>query len=400
MRLLVITDGVPPEHRGGVASSVLVEVDELARRGHDVTVLVRRHDPHQPLVQDRGAWRLLRHPAPARGSRAYYAHPAATLTRLPGWLRSLDARERFDALYVHSTFHGAAVVRAGLGGKALYRFHAPSSVEVRLDAAGGKYPLVRAAAGVVADLTRRAELLAVDGCVRVITASDFMRAQLHLVHPSARAEVDVVPLAVDLERFHPAGDVERAALRERWGVGGDGPVLLSVRRLVRRMGLENLIDAVPALRARHPGLRVLIGGRGYLEDELRARVERLGLAGTVQLLGFVPEEDLPGLHRAADLFVLPTLELEGFGVVTLEAFASGVPVVATPVGANPEVAGGLDASLLAASSTPPDLAAAVERGLAAGPHLRSAARARVEERYAPEVVGERVERLLVRVAGR
>ncbi|GAB3220704.1 hypothetical protein GCM10027586_12060 [Kineococcus gypseus] len=88
-------------------------------------------------------------------------------------------------------------VRAGLGGKALYRFYAPSSVEVRLDAAGGKYPLVRAAAGVVADLTRRAELLAVDGCARVITASDFMRSQLHLVHPTARApqplDADHVP---------------------------------------------------------------------------------------------------------------------------------------------------------------------------------------------------------------
>ena len=262
MRLLVITDGVPPEHRGGVASSVLVEVDELARRGHDVTVLVRRHDPGQPLVEDRGAWRLLRHPAPARASRGYYAHPAATLARVPGWLRSLDARERFDALYVHSTFHGAAVVRAGLGRKALYRFHAPSSVEVRLDAAGGKYPLARAAAGVVADLTRRAELSAVDGCARVAATSSFMRAQLHEVHPTARTPVDVVPLAVDLDRFHPADGAGRPALRARWGVDGEGPVLLTVRRLVRRMGLENLLAAVPALRERHPGLRVLIGGRG------------------------------------------------------------------------------------------------------------------------------------------
>ena len=227
-----------------------------------------------------------------------------------------------------------------------------------------------------------------------------MRAQLHEVHPTARTPVDVVPLAVDLDRFHPADGSERPALRARWGVDGEGPVLLTVRRLVRRMGLENLLAAVPALRERHPGLRVLIGGRGYLAGELERRVDELGVRDAVRLLGFVPEEDLPELYRVADLFVLPTLELEGFGVVTLEAFASGVPVIATPVGANPEVAGGLDPALLAASTSAADLAGAIGRGLAAAPRLRGAAREHVEQRYSPAAVGRRVEELLERVAGR
>ena len=395
MRLLVITDGVPPEHRGGVASSVLVEVDELARRGHRVTVLVRRHDRAQPLAEDRGHYRLLRHPAPARGSRAYYAHPLTTTLQVPPWLRALDAREGFDAVYVHSTFHALAAVRAGLGERAVFRFHAPSSLEVRLDAAGGKYPFARAASGVVADLTRRAELAAIDGCARTLATSGYVRRLLQQVHPGARGRVDVVPLAVDLPRFAPG---PAGPARERFGLTGS-PVLLTVRRLVRRMGLENLLAAVPALRAAHPGLQLVVGGTGYLADDLRRRAAELGVADAVVFPGFVAEEDLPELYRAADLFVLPTLEMEGFGIVTVEAFASGVPVVATPVGANPEVAGSLDPRTVAASTAPGDLAAAVLRGLDLRGELAARARAHVERHYSPAVVGDLVEAALVEVSG-
>ncbi|WP_432513885.1 glycosyltransferase family 4 protein [Kineococcus sp. SYSU DK001] len=392
MRLLVITDGVPPEHRGGVASSVLVEVDELARRGHHVTVLTRRHDRDAPLTEDRGHYRLLRHPAPARGTRGYYAHPATTLLRVPGWLRSLDAREGFDAIYAHSTFHAAAAVRAGLGDRTVLRFHAPSSLEVKLDAAGGKYPLARAAGTVVADLTRRAELTAVNGTARTLATSWYVRRLLQQVHPGARARVDVVPLAVDLDRFSPGpGD------RTRWGAGGD-PVLVTVRRLVRRMGLENLLEAFPAVLAEHPRARLVVAGSGYLGPELRARAERLALP--VEFPGFVAEEDLPHLYRAADLFVLPTLEMEGFGIVTVEAFASGLPVVATPVGANPEVAGALDPRTIAASTAPADLAAAISRGLGLRAGLAARARPHVERNYSPAAVVARVEEALAEVAGR
>jgi glycosyltransferase involved in cell wall biosynthesis len=79
----------------------------------------------------------------------------------------------------------------------------------------------------------------------------------------------------------------------------------------------------------------------------------------VRLLGFIPDDRLAAHYQSADLFVLPTQALEGFGLVTTEALACGVPVVGTPVGATPEILGGLDARLVAPGTTPDDLAHAI-----------------------------------------
>ena len=100
------------------------------------------------------------------------------------------------------------------------------------------------------------------------------------------------------------------------------------------MGLENLIEAIAVVRQTFPELLLLIGGRGYLKQALQQRINSLGLEQNIQLLDFIPAEQLPDYYRAAELFVLPTLHYEGFGLVTLEALACGTPVVATPVGAS------------------------------------------------------------------
>jgi glycosyltransferase involved in cell wall biosynthesis len=141
-------------------------------------------------------------------------------------------------------------------------------------------------------------------------------------------------------------------------------------------------------------VQLVVAGAGYLAEDLRRRADELGVAEAVVFPGFVADDDLPELYRAADLFVLPTLEMEGFGIVTVEAFASGVPVVATPVGANPEVAGALDPRTIAASTGPADLAAAVLRALKIRAELAPRTRAHVERNYAPAVVGDLVEAAL------
>src|SRR5947208_928866 len=139
----------------------------------------------------------------------------------------------------------------------------------------------------------------------------------------------------DVPHVPPAPD--RGAIRGELGLSADRAILLTVRNLEARMGLDNLLGAMAVLKVRRPSALLLIGGAGSLRGALEAQSQALGLSEHVKFLGFVPDAELPRYYQAADVFVLPTRELEGFGLVTVEALACGTPVLGTPVGATPEI---------------------------------------------------------------
>jgi len=156
--------------------------------------------------------------------------------------------------------------------------------------------------------------------------------------------VRVVPGCVDTAQFDLPYTV--AAARELLQLPQDRPLVLAVRRLVRRMGLEDLIDAMAQVRKRHPDALLLIAGKGRLADALQARIDDAGLTDAVRLLGFVPDHHLPMLYRAATVSIVPTVALEGFGLITAESLASGTPVLVTPVGGLPEAVAELSSDLV------------------------------------------------------
>ena len=178
--------------------------------------------------------------------------------------------------------------------------------------------------------------------------------------------VKVLAPGVDLVRFDPG---DRAAARERLSLSSDAFVVCCARRLVPRMGLRLLLDAWTRLSVdRDAGARplhLLIAGDGEMRNALAEQIAASGLGGSVRLLGRVSDDDLAGLYRAADVNVVPSLSFEGFGLVVLEAAASGTPTIATRVGGLPEALAGLDATLIVAPDDPGALAqrlAAAERG--------------------------------------
>lgn len=158
-------------------------------------------------------------------------------------------------------------------------------------------------------------------------------------YPAAEAEhaagcslpLHVVPCGIDSSRFRPLGDAERRATRERYGLH-DGPLVLSLSRLVPRKGIDVLIDASVGLADRIDGVQVAIGGSGRDRERLEKRAAAIG--APVRFLGRVPEEDLALVYGAADVYAMLCrnrwlgLEQEGFGIVFLEAAAAGVPQVA------------------------------------------------------------------------
>jgi glycosyltransferase involved in cell wall biosynthesis len=157
-------------------------------------------------------------------------------------------------------------------------------------------------------------------------------------------KIRVIPGGVDVERF--ANLLSRRSARTALGWPTDRPIVLSVRRLVRAKGLENLVDAIAAVRLRVPDVLVIIAGTGPLEADLKRRVHERQLEDAVRFTGFVAENDLPTMYRAADLFVVPTVALEGFGLVVLEALACGTPAIVTPIAGLPEVIADLGPQLV------------------------------------------------------
>jgi len=173
-----------------------------------------------------------------------------------------------------------------------------------------------------------------------------------------------VPPGVDLERFVPLDDAERARARADLGLPADGPLVVSVSRLVPRKGMDVLIDAATLLAPRYPGLTVAIAGRGRDAERLAGRVAEAG--APVRMLGGVSDDDLPRLVAAADVFAMLCrnrwvgLEQEGFGIVFLEAAAAGVPQVAgASGGAGEAVEDGLTGVVVRRPTEAADVARAI-----------------------------------------
>jgi glycogen(starch) synthase len=169
---------------------------------------------------------------------------------------------------------------------------------------------------------------------RILVLSRSFQQELVCGYGIAEEIIRVIPGGIDLERFNTR--LSRAHARRHLGWPTERPVLLAVRRLVRRTGLENLIDAVMLLVTRHPDVLVLIGGTGPMAGDLQRRITDYRLDANVRMLGRIHDDDLPLAYRAANMTVVPSQSLEGFGLITLESLAAGTPVFVTPIGGLPE----------------------------------------------------------------
>jgi len=222
---------------------------------------------------------------------------------------------------------------------------------------------------------------------RIRVLSNFSAGLLWKLYRVPEDRIVRVPGGVDTKRFQPAAD--RTAVRNALGLPARLPLLFTVRNLEARMGLDLLIRAMAILRRHVPEVLLLIGGTGSLRDDLESLTASLDLNGHVRFLGFIPDEQLPFYYQAADLFVLPTRELEGFGLVTVEALACGTPVLGTPVGATPEILLPLRSDLIFPGTDPDAIAKLIHEQhhrLRSDPDgyqvLRDACRRHALDRYA------------------
>jgi len=400
LRVLLVSDVSPLAVLGGSERVLWEEARRLAAR-HRVRILSRAADGG-PADAERDGVRIRQFPVDARSPLRFLRTSIAAARRAAA--RELGA-EGADVLHVHQPLSGYGVLRSPAGRRlpSLYTFHSSAPLEYRSRRGMTGHHRGGVAGGLAVALLWLAERACLRAATRIHVLSDFSAGLVTRLYRIPSHRMVRIPGGVDVERFRPAAD--RAGVRQGLGVPADAPVLLTVRNLEARMGLDLLLRAVALLRSRVPGLRLLVGGSGSLRGELEGLAASLGLGDHVRFLGFVPEADLPRYYQAADLFVLPTRELEGFGLVAAEALACGTPVVGTPVGAIPEVLAGLDPDLVTDGLAPEALARRLgerlERAIgdpAAADAFRRRCRAYAVERFAWDAVVARLEEELVRLA--
>jgi glycosyltransferase involved in cell wall biosynthesis len=350
VRVLIASGSWYPE-RNGVARVATEVGQRLADRGHDVTAVVPRVEK---LPERESTGSLTIHRVIGRGLLPL------TFTDVLETVRHSRGLGPFDVMLAHGASTAVGLARARISTPLVFVYHASFPRELRFMRPRLRWGRERLVACVNEPIAVVLEHAAVRRCSRIFVLSDFSRSLLLADHPGQSHKIVSVSGGVDTSSFSPA-DGKRAA-RNRLGLDPGRRLLVTVRRAEPRMGIEQLLRALALVSGNELALAVV--GGGLLTTELTRLSSRLGLDGRVSFVGRVSEDELRDWYRAADLFVLPTVAYEGFGMVTLEALSSGTPVVGTMVGATPQLLEPLDRRLVARESDPQSLAAAIDDALA------------------------------------
>ncbi len=319
----------------GGAERVLYEQSlRLARKGHHVHVLTRRlpeHDADRETIQGVHEWRY----GTDRQNALSFLKSTASNARI--LFEDLQQKHSFDCINFHQPFSAYGVIQSPMGRsiRKVYTCHSLSFEEFQSRNLKPQSMTEKATFQANIQGRKRIEKKALVSSEKIVTLSAFTKDKLCNAYRISSDKIIVIPGGVDLARFYPVAD--RISIRKHLSIPTDKMILLSIRNFVPRMGLEILIHAMTDVVSKIENIFLLIGGSGPLKEDLVALTRKLGLENHIRFVGFIPENDLPDYYRASDLFILPTLELEGFGLVTLEALASGVPVLGTPVGGTVEI---------------------------------------------------------------
>jgi phosphatidylinositol alpha-1,6-mannosyltransferase len=312
-RVLLVTNDFPPR-RGGIQSYLHDLVTHLVDSGrHTLTVYAPKWKGAEDF--DRAAdYEVVRHP-----TTLMLPEPAVA-----GRMRRLIARHDVDTVWFGAAAPLALMsplARDAGAGRVIASTHGH-------EVGWSMLPVARTALRRIGS-----------GTDAVTYISDYTRRRFASAF-GAHAALEHVPPGVDTDRFAP-DEVARAELRARYRLG-NRPVVACVSRLVPRKGQDMLIRALPAIRQRVHGAALLIVGGGPYRSALHRLAHSFGVADHVVFTDGVPSAELPAHHAMADVFAMPCrtrgagLDVEGLGIVYLEASASGVPVVAGRSGGAPE----------------------------------------------------------------
>lgn len=249
--------------------------------------------------------------------------------------------------------------------------------------------------------SRQALARVLENATGVISAGEYALGEAERAVGRTLSNV-VIPPGVDVDKFAPATKPAQRAVREKYNIAPDAPLILSVSRLVPRKGMDTLIAVASRLHRTHPDLVVCIAGAGRDSRRLQRRID--ALRAPVRLLGRIDDDDKAALYGAADVFSMlcrnrwAGLEQEGFGIVFVEAAAAGTPQIAgRSGGADEAVEDQVTGLVVDGDATIEDIAATF-RSLLDDPERRArmseASRARAVSDFSYDVLAQTLETTL------
>jgi glycogen synthase len=331
--VLILSWEYPPVIEGGLARHVRKLAEGLVRQGVCVDVLTRGvgvagSDPQleSPRIQDSGGVNVhrVRQPEWPRELDRFVAWVAQMNEDMLAAGEALAQEHSYDLVHGHDWLVGQASAELAdrLGVPYVTTFHA---TEHGRHQGWVQKPPQSHIHAVERWVAHRADA--------VIVCSYYMRGHVADVFEIDERRVAVIPNGVDPSELRPTGDL--AALRSEFAAPHEKLVLL-VGRLVYEKGFQLALDALPEVIERVGDVRFLVAGSGTHERELKAQAERLGLSAHGTFLGWIGDDVLHSLYRIADLCVVPSI-YEPFGLVALEAMASGCPCIVADTGGLREV---------------------------------------------------------------
>ena len=356
MKILFVSD-VPLEKPASGAEQMLnSQASRLADEDLEVYAITRQSGPPKCIIRDVSGVR----------EGAYHASPRHLLSFMLSALRypvnfykKFKQNSPFSLIIGHQPFNLFVlfVFRKILNVPLLYFFHSPCHEEYLLkhenrNALRNYFP---------AKLRKMIENFCIIKSNKIMVASQFMKQKVMDIHGIAGDRIVVNPGGVDIDIFHKP--VDRILLKKKLGFPENKVHLLTVRNLEPRMGLDMLLRSMSILNAKQTNAHLTIGGAGPEKSNLERLIDELDIARHVNMAGFIPAELLPHYYGAADFFIIPTRQLEGFGLVTPESLACGTPVLGTPVGGTKEILSNFDARFLFRDSTPEAIAEGIEAAI-------------------------------------
>ena len=326
-RALILSWEYPPLIEGGLARHVRKLSESLAELGVEVHVLTRGGEESPPEEDAAGvAIHRVREPTRPRDLAEFVTWVERMNADMLAAGVELGDRYEFDLVHGHDWLVAAACDHLAR------RFEAPLVTTIHATEHGRHQGWVEEHPqsyihGVERWITNRSD--------RVIACSYYMREQIADIFGIEEERVTVIPNGIDPEDLQPHDGPELECLRAGFADPGERLVLL-VGRLVYEKGFQIALQAMPELIDRRPETRFVVAGSGTHEAELRRQATELGLGGHGTFLGWIGDDVLHSLYRIADVCLVPSI-YEPFGLVALEAMASGCPCIVADTGGLREV---------------------------------------------------------------